>query len=429
MILYVVHRNDKKTGTVRRKAGKQMSKVKVTEAIWYAGVEDRDIDLFESQYPVPEGVTYNSYVILDEKIAVMDTVDVRRTAQWLANVEEILDGRKPDYLVVSHMEPDHAGSIDAIAEKYPDMEIVGNAKTFAYMAQFFPGMNLEGRKVIVAEGTELSLGEHILKFVMAPMVHWPEVMVTYEEKEKVLFSADGFGRFGLLERTQNWEDLARRYYLNIVGKYGPQVQALLKKAAGLHIEKICPLHGEVLKGDLTPYLAKYQTWSSYQPEEKGVAIFYASVYGNTGKAAEYLAEKLQEAGEEIIVVTDLSRVDVSVAVERAFRYDRLVLASVTYDGGLFPPMETFLNHLKSKAFQNRTIALMENGTWAPMAAKCMAQSLESMKNIRILKPESVCAGAEKAINQAAEKLAWVTIRSSMNEKNREEIRQLAAALI
>ncbi len=392
-----------------------MSKGKVTEAIWYAGVEDRDIDLFESQYPVPEGVTYNSYVILDEKIAVMDTVDVRRTAQWLANVEEILDGRKPDYLVVSHMEPDHAGSIEVLAEKYPDMEIVGNAKTFVYMAQFFPGMNLEGRKVIVAEGTELFLGEHTLKFVMAPMVHWPEVMVTYEEKEKVLFSADGFGRFGLFERTQNWEDLARRYYLNIVGKYGPQVQALLKKAAGLDIEKICPLHGEVLEGNLAPYLAKYQTWSSYQPEEKGVAIFYASVYGNTRKAAEYLAEKLKEAGEEIVVVTDLSRVDVSVAVERAFRYDRLVLASVTYDGGMFPPMETFLNHLKSKAFQNRTIALMENGTWAPMAAKCMAQSLETMKNIRILKPED-------------EKLSWVTIRSSMNEKNREELRQLAAAL-
>lgn len=392
-----------------------MSKGKVTEAIWYAGVEDRDIDLFESQYPVPEGVTYNSYVILDEKIAVMDTVDVRRTAQWLANVEEILDGRKPDYLVVSHMEPDHAGSIEALAEKYPDMEIVGNAKTFVYMAQFFPGMKLEGRKVIVAEGTELSLGEHTLKFVMAPMVHWPEVMVTYEEKEKVLFSADGFGRFGLFEKTQNWEDLARRYYLNIVGKYGPQVQALLKKAAGLDIEKICPLHGEVLEGNLAPYLAKYQTWSSYQPEEKGVAIFYASVYGNTGKAAEYLAEKLKEAGEEIVVVTDLSRVDVSVAVERAFQYDRLVLASVTYDGGMFPPMETFLNHLKSKAFQNRTIALMENGTWAPMAAKCMAQSLETMKNICILKPED-------------EKLSWVTIRSSMNEKNREELRQLAAAL-
>ena len=392
-----------------------MSKGKVTEAIWYAGVEDRDIDLFESQYPVPEGVTYNSYVILDEKIAVMDTVDVRRTAQWLANLEEILGDRKPDYLVVSHMEPDHAGSIEALAEKYPDMEIVGNAKTFVYMAQFFPGMNLEGRKVIVAEGTELSLGEHTLKFVMAPMVHWPEVMVTYEEKEKVLFSADGFGRFGLLERTQSWENLARRYYLNIVGKYGPQVQALLKKAAGLEIQKICPLHGEVLEGDLAPYLSKYQTWSSYQPEEKGVAIFYASVYGNTGKAAEYLAEKLKEAGEEIVVVTDLSRVDVSVAVERAFQYDRLVLASVTYDAGMFPPMETFLNHLKSKAFQNRTIALMENGTWAPMAAKCMAQSLETMKNIRILKPED-------------EKLSWVTIRSSMNEKNREELQQLAAAL-
>ena len=391
--------------------------VTISDAIRYIGVDDKDIDLFESQYVVPEGVSYNSYVILDEKIAVMDTVDARGMEGWEDKLLQTLNGAKPDYLIISHLEPDHAGSIGRMVELFPEVKLVASAKAIAMLPQFFEDRLDAQEKIAVKEGEELSLGTHTLVFYMAPMVHWPEVMVTYEKSEKVLFSADGFGKFGALSLTENedWACEARRYYFNIVGKYGMPVQTLLKKAAGLDIEKICPLHGEVLEGNLAPYLAKYQTWSSYQPEEKGVAIFYASVYGNTRKAAEYLAEKLKEAGEEIVVVTDLSRVDVSVAVERAFWYDRLVLASVTYDGGMFPPMETFLNHLKSKAFQNRTIALMENGTWAPMAAKCMAQSLETMKNICILKPED-------------EKLSWVTIRSSMNEKNREELRQLAAAL-
>ena len=385
-----------------------MSVVEISGNIRYVGVEDRDIDLFESQYVVPEGVTYNSYLILDEKTALMDTVDARKTKEWLENLKKELNGRTPDYLVISHLEPDHAGSIAAVVEEYPQMKLVGNARTFSMFPQFFD-INIEDKKVIVAEGQELSLGSHTLQFFMAPMVHWPEVMVTYEQKEKVLFSADGFGRFGMPEDDGDWACEARRYYFNIVGKYGAQVQALLKKAAALDIEKICPLHGPVLDENLKYYIDKYDVWSSYTPEDKGVLIAYASIHGNTAKAVEELAQMLKEKGEEKVVVSDLAREDMAEVIEDAFRYDRIVLASPTYDGGLFPCMENFLMHLKSKGFQKRTAALMENGSWAPMAAKQMRQMLENMKEVTVL--ESI-----------------VSIRSSVNDKNREEMEALAAEI-
>lgn len=385
-----------------------MSVIEISEAIRYIGVEDRDIDLFESQYVVPEGVTYNSYLILDEKTVLMDTVDARKTETWLENLRKELNGKTPDYLVISHLEPDHAGSIAAVVEEYPQMKLVGNARTFSMFPQFFD-LNIEDKKVVVAEGQELSLGNHTLQFFIAPMVHWPEVMVTYEQKEKVLFSADGFGRFGMLEDDGDWACEARRYYFNIVGKYGAQVQALLKKAATLDIEKICPLHGPVLDKNLKYYIDKYDVWSSYTPEDKGVLIAYASIHGNTAKAAEQLAQILKKKGEEKVVVSDLAREDMAEIIEDAFRYDRIVLAAATYDGGLFPCMESFLMHLKSKGFQKRTAALMENGSWAPMAAKHMRQMLEDMKDITIL--ESV-----------------VSIRSSLNDKNLEEMEALAVEI-
>ena len=385
-----------------------MSVMEISENIRYVGVEDRDIDLFESQYVVPEGVTYNSYLILDDKTVLMDTVDARKTKEWLENLKKELNGKTPDYLVISHLEPDHAGSIAAVVEEYPQMKLVGNARTFSMFPQFF-GLNIEDKKVIVAEGQELSLGNHTLQFFMAPMVHWPEVMVTYEQKEKVLFSADGFGRFGMLEDDGDWACEARRYYFNIVGKYGAQVQALLKKAATLDIEKICPLHGPVLDKNLKYYIDKYDVWSSYTPEDKGVLIAYASIHGNTANAAEQLAQILKEKGEEKVVVSDLAREDMAEVIEDAFRYDRIVLASPTYDGGLFPCMESFLMHLKSKGFQKRTAALMENGSWAPMAAKQMRQMLEDMKEITVLEP-------------------IVSIRSSVNDKNREEMEELAVEI-
>ena len=306
----------------------------VTDDIRYAGVDDTTLDLFESQYPVPYGVSYNSYVILDEKTAIMDTVDARATEEWLKNISEILGDREPDYLVISHLEPDHAANIGRLAEMYPKMQLVGNAKTFSMLPQFFE-MDLTDRTVVVKEGDELSLGSHTLKFFLAPMVHWPEVMVTYDEKDKVLFSADGFGTFGAISENLPWIQEARRYYINIVGKYGPSVQMLLKKAAGLDIAMICPLHGPVLKDDLSFYLDKYNTWSSYTPEDQGVVVAYASMHGNTKEAAVYIAEQLRAAGEKVIVF-DLSRDDVSYAVEAAFRLDRMVLAAPTYDGGLFP---------------------------------------------------------------------------------------------
>ena len=364
-----------------------MKDIKVTDSVKYIGVDDHDIDLFESQYVVPNGVSYNSYVILDEKVAVMDTVDARKTDEWLVNLEEALDGRNVDYIVVSHMEPDHAASLQVLAEKYPEAKVVGNAKTFNMIPQFFT-FDLEGRKVVVKEGDTLSLGSHTLQFVMAPMVHWPEVMVAYETSEKILFSADGFGKFGALSLTENedWACEARRYYFNIVGKYGMPVQTLLKKAAGLDIETICPLHGPVLKENLGYYIGLYDTWSKYEPENKGVLVAYASIHGNTAKAAKKLADMLRAEGVEKVVVSDLAREDMAEVIEDAFRYDRMVLCAASYDGGVFPCMQDFLNHLQSKAYQKRTVGILENGSWAPCAARTMKTILSTMKDVTIVEP-------------------------------------------
>ncbi len=386
-----------------------MKDITVTESILYVGCDDKDIDLFESQYHVPNGVSYNSYVIMDEKIAVMDTTDPRVTEEWLSNVEKALDGKEPDYLVINHMEPDHAGNIQKIAEKYPKMQLVSNAKVFTMLPQFFD-FDLTDRTVTVKEGDTLSLGKHTLQFFLAPMVHWPEAMVTYEQSEKVLFSADGFGKFGALDAEEPWEDEARRYFINIVGKYGAQVQALLKKAATLDIAMICPLHGPVLKENLGYYIGKYLTWSSYEPEEKGIVVACASIHGNTKRAMQKFAEILKEKGAEHVVFFDLARDDMAEAVSCAYRYDRLVLAGATYDASLFPCMEDFLYHLKIKNFQNRRVALVENGTWAPMAGKHMKAYLEGMKNIELVGD-------------------LVTIRSTMSEKNLEELNALADALL
>ena len=386
-----------------------MAEMKITDSIRYIGADDTEIDLFENQYPVPNGVSYNSYVILDEKIAVMDTADHRVTDQWLGNLERELDGRTPDYLVISHMEPDHAGSIQILAEKYPEMKLVGNAKTFPMIGQFFTVPGLEERKVVVKEGDSLSLGSHTLHFYMAPMVHWPEVMVTYESSEKVLFSADGFGTFGAISRNEEWIAEARRYYINIVGKYGMPVQTLLKKAAGLDIAVICPLHGPVLKENLGYYIEKYDIWSSYHPEEEGVVIACASIYGNTAKAARRLEEILKEKGAKNVVYYDVCRTDVAELVEAAFRYDKMVLAAASYDGGVFPPMENFLHHLKAKTYQNRKVALMENGSWGPTANKTMRGVLEGMKNV------TICENT-------------VTIRSVMNESTEAALEAMAEEL-
>ncbi len=386
-----------------------MSDVKVTDSVLYVGCDDLDIDLFESQYHVPNGVSYNSYVILDEKIAIMDTVDPRRTEEWLEKVEKALGGRLPDYLVVQHMEPDHAGSIQKICTKYPQMQIVSNAKVFGMMPQFFD-FDLTGRTITVKEGDTLSLGSHTLTFVMAPMVHWPEVMVTYEASEKILFSADGFGKFGALSVEEDWTDEARRYFINIVGKYGAQVQNLLKKAATLDIAMICPLHGPVLKEDLGYYIGKYLTWSSYEPEEDGIVIACASIHGNTKRAMLKFVEILKEKGAENVKFFDLSRDDMAEAIAEAYQYSKLVVACPTYDGVLFPCMEDFLYHLKIKNFQNRKAAIVENGSWAPMSGKLMKAYLEGMKNITLVEPT-------------------VTIKSTMSEKNLEELNALADALL
>lgn len=383
----------------------------ISESIKYVGVDDKDIDLFESQYVVPDGVSYNSYIIFDEKITIMDTVDARATDEWVKNIEEALDGKKPSYLVISHLEPDHAANIGLIAHKYPNMQLIGNAKTFQMLPQFFDE-DFADRQVVVKEGDEISLGSHSLTFVMAPMVHWPEVMVAYEKTEKILFSADGFGKFGALdsEDDEGWACEARRYYFNIVGKYGAQVQNLLKKASALDIQTICPLHGPVLKENLGYYLDLYNTWSSYEPEDEGVLVAYASIHGNTAKAAKQIADKLKAKGVEKMEVMDLSRDDMAEAVEAAFRYDKMVLACATYDGGLFPVMEDFLNHLKSKNFQKRKAALVENGSWAPLAAKKMRESLESMKNIEIC--ENI-----------------VSIKSTVKEENVEQMDKMIDELL
>ena len=382
----------------------------ISESVKYIGVDDTTIDLFESQYVVPEGVSYNSYVILDEKIAIMDTVDKRGMKEWEDNLLKTLDGKKADYVIVQHMEPDHAGSLARLLELFPDITVVGNAKTFVMINQFFENINIKN-SLTVKEGDTLNLGSHTLTFVMAPMVHWPEVMVTYESSEKILFSADGFGKFGALSLTENedWACEARRYYFNIVGKYGAPVQTLLKKASALDIKTICPLHGPVLSDNLGYYLDLYNTWSSYQPESKGVFIAYASIHGNTAVAANRFADILRNKGVEKVVVTDLSRCDIAEAVEDAFRYDRMVLAAASYDAGVFPIMQDFLHHLQSKAYQNRTIGLIENGSWAPTAAKTMRGILDTMKNITIVEPV-------------------VTIKSALKENDIPALEELADAL-
>lgn len=383
-----------------------MADVKISDSIIYIGADDKDIDLFESQYIVPKGVSYNSYVILDEKVCVMDTADRRVTDKWFANLENALNSRNVDYLVVQHMEPDHAGNIAKLAEKYPEMKIVGNAKTFAMMKQFFSIDGLDERSVTVKEGDTLSLGSHTLTFMMAPMVHWPEVMVTYESSEKVLFSADGFGKFGALDIDDDWACEARRYYFNIVGKYGVQVQALLKKASALDIQMILPLHGPILKENLEYYIGLYDTWSSYRPENKGILVAYASIHGNTGKAAHKLGEMLTAKGAEKVVVSDLSREDMAEVIEDAFRYDRMVLMASSYDAGVFPVMEDFLSHLKSKNYQNRKVGIVENGSWAPTAGKVMKSYVEGFKNVTLAEP-------------------MVTIKSTLNEVSEKALEELA----
>lgn len=359
-----------------------MKDIKISDTVVCVGADDKDIDLFESQYVVQNGVSYNSYVILDEKITIMDTVDERKTDEWLANLDEVIGDKKVSYLVVSHMEPDHAANIQRLVEKYPEIQIIGNVKTFNMMKQFFD-FDVDSRKVVVKEGDTIELGAHTLSFFMAPMVHWPEVMVTYEASEKILFSADGFGKFGTLDTDEDWTCEARRYYFNIVGKYGAQVQALLKKASSLDIQTICPLHGPMLKGNISDYVAKYQIWSSYEPEDDGVFIAYASIHGNTAKAAKKMKEILEAKGAKKIEIMDLSRDDMAEAVENAFRYSKLIVAASTYDAGVFPCMEEFLLHLKAKNYQKRTVGVIENGTWAPAAAKCMKGILETMKNVTI----------------------------------------------
>ena len=382
----------------------------ISDKIKYIGVDDTTIDLFESQYAVPEGVSYNSYVILDDKTAIMDTVDKRGMKDWENNLLNTLDGKNADYVIVQHMEPDHAGSLARLIELFPEITVVGNAKTFVMINQFFENINIKN-SLTVKEGDTLNLGSHTLTFVMAPMVHWPEVMVTYESSEKVLFSADGFGKFGALSLTENadWACEARRYYFNIVGKYGAPVQTLLKKASALDIKTICPLHGPVLSDNLGYYLDLYNTWSSYQPESKGVFIAYASIHGNTAYAAEQFAEMLRNKGVDNVVITDLSRCDIAEAVEDAFRYDRMVLAAASYDAGVFPIMQDFLHHLQAKAFQNRTVGLIENGSWAPTAARTMRNILETMKNITIVEPV-------------------VTIKSVLKETDIPALEQLADAI-
>ena len=382
-----------------------MSDIIVTDSIIYVGVDDTTLDLFESQYIVPKGVSYNSYIIMDENITIMDTVDKRATDEWFAKVEKALGDKKPAYLVISHLEPDHAANIKRIADKYPEMKLIGNAKTFSMLPQFFE-MDLTDRTVVVKEGETISIGAHTLQFFMAPMVHWPEVMVTYDQSEKVLFSADGFGKFGALSIEDTWACEARRYYFNIVGKYGAQVQALLKKAAALDISMICPLHGPILKEDLAYYIGKYNTWSSYEPEDDGVLVAYASIHGNTAEAAKKLGEILEQKGAKKVVVSDLSREDMAEVIEDAFRYDKVIVAAATYDGGIFPVMEDFLHHLKSKNYQKRTVGIMENGSWAPMAGKQMKAILESLKEITICdEVVSIKSTVNQATLEAMERLA------------------------
>ncbi len=382
----------------------------ISDSVVYVGVDDKTIDLFESQYVVPNGVSYNSYMIFDDKIAVMDTVDKRGTEEWLANVKKALGDKKPDYLVIQHLEPDHAGNVQTLAEMFPEMKLVANKKTFQMMPQFFDMELPESRTVTVGECDTLSLGSHTLQFFMAPMVHWPEVMVTYEQSEKILFSADGFGKFGALDAEEDWTCEARRYYMNIVGKYGAQVQALLKKAATLDVAMICPLHGPILKEDLGFYIGKYQVWSSYEPEDDGVVIACASIHGNTRKAADKLAEILEKKGAKKVSIFDLARDDMAEAIEDSYRYDKLVLMAASYDAGVFPCMEDYLNHLRAKNFQKRKIAYVQNGSWAPSAGKTMKAIVAQMKDITEVEP-------------------MVTIKSTLKPENIPELEALADALL
>lgn len=381
--------------------------MRITDDIFYVGVNDRDIDLFEGQYKVPNGMSYNSYVIRDEKIAVTDTVDARFKDQWLKNLEDTLGGRTPDYLVVSHMEPDHSANIDAFAQRYPNAVIVASKMAFTMMSQFF-GTDYADRRVVVGEGDTLELGAHTLKFFTAPLVHWPEVIVSYDTRDKVLFSADAFGKFGALDVSEDWTNEARRYYIGIVGKFGAQTQALLKKASMLDISMICPLHGPVLKDDLGKYLELYNTWSSYVPEEDGVVIAYSSVYGNTEKAVNELKDLIEKKGCKVAAY-DLARCDTAAAVADAFRYSKLVLATTTYNGGIFPCMKEYIDHLIERNYQNRTVGIIENGTWAPMAAKNIKAMLENCKDLTLEEPV-------------------VTIRSALNAASTAKLEELASAL-
>ncbi|MBP5344324.1 MAG: FprA family A-type flavoprotein [Alphaproteobacteria bacterium] len=382
---------------------------KLTDDIYYIGADDKTLDLFEGQYIIPNGISYNSYVIMDDKIAVMDTADKRVHKEWFDNLQSALQGRTPDYLIVLHMEPDHAANLADFMHQYPTAKIVSNTKTIKMIPQFFPEIDLTDKTVVVDENFELDLGHHTLKFIMAPMVHWPEVMMAYDTKDKVLFSADAFGKFGALDTKEDWDCEARRYYINIVGKYGAQVQNVLKKVATLDIQKIFPLHGPMLTSDLGHYLEKYDIWSSYKPETKGTFIAYASIYGNTKQAVEILAEILRNKDEKI-EIADLAREDFAEAVENAFRYDKMVVASPTYDGEMFPVVEAFLNHIKAKNYQNRTVAFIENGSWAPIAAKKMRASLENCKNITFIEPV-------------------VSIMSSVKEADKTAISNLAISLV
>lgn len=384
-------------------------KFNVTNKIEYIGVNDKTLDLFESQYIIPNGVSYNSYIIKDEKNVVMDTVDKRETNEWLENIETSLNEENIDYLVISHLEPDHSANIQLIAEKYPNMKIILNQRTESMMKQFFD-MDLSSRYIIVKEGDIIGIGEHKLQFFMAPMVHWPEVMMTYEQTEKILFSADGFGKFGTLDTEEDWTCEARRYYFNIVGKYGAQVQQLLKKVSKLDIKMICPLHGSILKENLNYYINKYDTWSSYKPEDDGVLVAYNSIHGNTRKAVENLEEMLKENGAKKVVVSDLSREDMAEVIENAFRYDKLIIASPTYDAGLFPTTEKFLRHLKHKNYQSRKIGIIENGSWAPMAAKLMKDIISDMKDIK------VCDTV-------------VTIKTRLNDETKQKMEDLVKEIL
>ncbi len=387
-----------------------MNEVKITDNVKFIGVNDRDIDIFEGQYIVPKGMSYNSYLIKGEKNIVMDTVDLRASKEWMANLERELSGEMVDYLVISHLEPDHSYNIQALADKYPEMKIISNSKTFELLPQFFNIENIENRKIVVKEAEELQIGNSTLQFFMAPMVHWPEVMVTYLKDQKIVFAADGFGKFGTIDADEEWTCEARRYYFNIVGKYGAQVQALLKKLATLDVEIICPLHGPILKENLPYYINKYDIWSSYKPEDEGILVAYASIHGNTKVAVEKLAELIKEKTNQKVVLTNLVREDMAEAVEDAFRYDKMIVAASSYNAELFPPMEHFLNHLKSKNYQNRKVAIIENGTWAPSAARCMKEILSKMKNIEICD-------------------TIVTIKTRMKEENLNDMNKMLDELI